>query len=308
MNLSVIGAGGVGGYFGARLAASGNNVSFLCRGDHLKAIKENGLQLKSINGDLQVHDITASDTISDFEKADIILVATKAWQVKEIAPALKHILKVETIVIPLQNGVLAAEELASVLPSHNVVNGLCRIISKIESPGVINHFGINPTIVVGELNKTNSDRLLAVQKLFTEANIKMIVSQDIEAELWKKFISICVSGLLAITRTTYGELRETPETREMMIALMEEIYNLAIAKNVNIKSDFVGKSVSFIDSFPYDSTSSLTRDVLEGKPSEIEYQNGTVVKLAKEIGLDVPINEFVYKCIIPIENRSRKML
>ncbi len=306
MNIVVIGAGGVGGYFGGRLAAAGHKVSFLCRGKHLEAILENGLTVNSINGDLHLKDIKASDKISDFEKADLILVATKAWQVKEIAPELSQILRKETIVIPLQNGVLAAQELAEALPSQNIVNGLCRIISKIDSPGVIKHFGINPTIVVGEINKVKSDRLLEIQRFFTDADIKMNVSDDIEAELWKKFISICVSGLLAITRTTYGELRETPETREMMIGLLEEIYNLAIAKDVKIESDFVSKSVSFIDSFPYNSTSSLTRDVWDGKPSEIEYQNGTVVKFAKELGVKTPINEFVYNCILPMENKSRK--
>jgi 2-dehydropantoate 2-reductase len=129
---------------------------------------------------------------------------------------------------------------------------------------------------------------------------------DIESELWKKFLMICVSGLLAVTRTTYGELRELKETREMMIDLFTEIYTLSQHIGIAMEADFVEKTISIIDSLPYDSTSSLTRDVWEGKPSEIDYQNGTVVKLGEKYGVDVPINRFVYNSILPMEQKARK--
>lgn len=122
----------------------------------------------------------------------------------------------------------------------------------------------------------------------------------------KKFINICVSGLLTVTRSTYGELREIKETRELMIALLEEIYQVSQQMNIHIEQDFVPKTVAFIDSFPYHSTSSLTRDVWEGKPSEIEYQNGTVVRLGEQYSVPTPVNSFVYRCILPMEKRARK--
>lgn len=122
----------------------------------------------------------------------------------------------------------------------------------------------------------------------------------------EKNISICVSGLLAVTRCTYGELRETPETREMMIELISEIYNLSIKIGIKIESDFVQKTIAFIDSFPFDATSSLTRDVWEGKPSEIEYQNGTVYKLGLKYGVSTPVNRFVYFSIINMEKKARR--
>jgi 2-dehydropantoate 2-reductase len=207
--------------------------------------------------------------------------------------------------LPLQNGVLAFEELKEQFPEKNIINGLCRIFSKIESPGVISHFGITPTIVFGENDNSKSKRIQHIKEVFDKSGIDSIISDDISSDVWKKFIPICVSGLLAVTRTTYGELRELKETRQMMIELLKEIYSLSQKIGIKIEPGFLENSISFIDSFPYDSTSSLTRDVLEGKPSEIEYQNGTVVRLGQKYGVDTPINRFVYNCILPMELKAR---
>jgi 2-dehydropantoate 2-reductase len=306
MKIAIIGSGGVGGFFGAKLAKAGNDVTFLARGEHLKAIKEKGISVKSIDGDFEVYPVMACDKIADIGPCDLIIIAVKAWQVKEIAHELKEIVEERTIVLPLENGILAADELAEVLDRQNIIGGLCRIISKIESPGIIKHFGVKPTIVFGELDRSKSERLVGLKNLFGQAGIESKLSGDIRAELWKKFISICVSGLMAVTKTTYGEMRELKETRQMMVDLLSEIYDLSQEIGIMIESEFLPKTIAFIDSFPYDSTSSLTRDVWEGKPSEIEYQNGTVVKLAEEYGLDVPVNRFVYSCILPMEKKARR--
>lgn len=159
----------------------------------------------------------------------------------------------------------------------------------------------------GELDRSQSERLIILKKVFEQAKISCRVSDDIEADLWKKFIAVCVSGLLAVARANYGEIRTIPETREMMISLLQEVYDLAIRIGVHIEDDFVAKTIAFIDTYPADSTSSLTRNVWDGKPSEIEYQNGTVVRLALQYGVDVPVNRFVYHCILPMEQRARLM-
>lgn len=305
MNIAIIGTGGVGGYFGAKLAQAGNMVSFLARGEHLKSININGLKIKSIDGDFTVNDIIASDKISSLPQADLIIIGVKAWQIKEIRADIKAIIKPNTVILPMQNGVMAYEELGEVIDPSHILGGLCRILSKIDSPGVINHFGITPTIVFGEMAGGLSPRVEEINNIFKTAGIQSKPSSDIEAELWKKFIGICVSALLAVTKCTYGELRELPETRKMMIQLLEEIYQLAVAKQINIEEDFIEKTVSFIDTFPHSSSSSLTRDVWQGKPSEIEYQNGTVVRLGKTLGIETPVNEFVYNCILPMELKAR---
>jgi 2-dehydropantoate 2-reductase len=306
MKIAIIGTGGVGGYFGAKFAKSGFDVTFVARGEHLKAIANKGLRIKSIDGDFVVDNLKATDKITDIKAPDLLLIGVKAWQIRAIRDDLQKIIHSNSIIIPLQNGVMAVDELAERIERQNILGGLCRIISKIESPGVINHFGVQPTIVFGELDKSKTNRAQKIQELFKTAGIKSKLSDDIEAEIWKKFIAICVSGLLAVTKTTYGELRELKETRQMMIDLLSEIYFLSKKAGVNIESDFIEKTVSFIDTFPYESTSSLTRDVWEGKPSEIDYQNGTVVRLGEKFGIETPINKFVYNCILPGELKARR--
>lgn len=305
MKIAVVGTGGVGGYFGGRMAHAGYDVTFMARGEHMKAIRKNGLKVNSIKGDFLVYPAKVTDKISDITNADWIILGVKAWQVMDVAKEFKKSLKTGATILPLQNGVLAAEELSAELGRDHVIGGLCRIISKIDAPGVICHLGIEPAILFGELDNASSDRILALREILDKSGIKTTIAKDIQAEIWKKFINICVSGLLAITRSTYGEVRELKETRDLMIELFEEIYAVSQKIGIHIDHEFVGKTIDFVDSFPYDSTSSLTRDVWEGKPSEIEYQNGTVVRLGEKHGVNTPVNRFIYNCILPMERRAR---
>jgi 2-dehydropantoate 2-reductase len=306
MEIAIIGAGGVGGYYGAKMANAGYDVLFVARGENLKAMRANGLQIKSIHGDFSVNPVRVTDKISDLGGADFILLAMKAWQVREVARDLKGIIREDATILPLQNGVMAFDELARELGSAHSINGLCRIFSKIESPGVIAHLGFEPIIIFGEADNKVSDRVETLKEIFDHSGIKSRIAEDIQSELWKKFINICAGGLLAVTRSTYGELREIKETRQMMYKLFEEIYALSQEMGICIESDYLSRTMSFVDSFAHDATSSLTRDVWEGKPSEIEYQNGTVVRLAEQYGVHTPVNKFIYECILPMEKRARR--
>jgi 2-dehydropantoate 2-reductase len=271
MKIAVIGAGGVGGYFGAKLAQAGNEVTFLARNEHLSAMKTNGLTVRSFLGDFRVTDIRATDNIAEISHPDLAILGVKAWQIKEIRDDLKEIIHAKSMILPFQNGVLAAEELMEVMDKSNVLGGLCRIISKIESPGVINHMGAVPEIIFGELDKSVSTRVRELKNVFDKAEIDSKISKDIESELWKKFILICVGGLLAMTKKTFGELREQDKLRQMMIDLLDEIYELAKKVGVRMEPEIVRKTVDFIDTFPLNATFSLTIDVWNGRPSEIEY-------------------------------------
>ncbi len=308
MKVAIIGAGGVGGYFGGRLALAGYDVTFLARGEHLKAIKQNGLTIKSIHSNYKLASVKATDCIKSIGLVDFIILAVKAWQIKDISKNLLDIVHDGTIILPLQNGVLVADELKKNIKEENLIAGLCRIISKIESPGVIKNYGIEPTILLGELDNSKTERLTLVKSMFDKAGINANISDDIISDLWKIFMCICVSGLLAVSNTTYGELRELKETRQLMVELLTEIYTLAQKIGVQIEYGFISEAMDFIDSFPFGSTSSLTRDVWQGKPSEIEYQNGTVVRLADKYGVDVPINRFVYNCILPMNKKAQNRL
>ena len=214
MKIAIIGAGGVGGYFGGKLAHAGYRVTFVARGEHFKAIRENGLKVLSMAGDFVIDRVDVTEEIKNVGKVDLVLVAVKAWQVSEAARQIKDIVDERSTVLPLQNGVMAAQELAAHLDKKNIVGGLCRIISKIEAPGVIRHFGVEPFIAFGELDNKKTDRTARIKALFAEAGIACRVADDIQVELWNKFMAICVSGLLAVTRSTYGPVRDLEGNKE----------------------------------------------------------------------------------------------
>ncbi|MDA3927911.1 MAG: 2-dehydropantoate 2-reductase [Prolixibacteraceae bacterium] len=308
MKIVVIGTGGVGGYFGGRLALSGNNVSFIARGEHLKAIQAKGLKIKSAFGDFSIYPAQVSSSYNAIKNADLVMVASKAGQVKEIAEIIAPLIGDGTMVMPMQNGVLAAKELADFISSKQIIGGLCRVFSKIESPGVISHMGSDPTIIFGELNHEKTERSAWLKYTFDSAGITNIWSENIEVELWKKFLMISSSALLAVSKTNYGELRSLPETRQLLEELYTEIYEVGRAEGVDLPENIVEKTMKAVDNFPADSTSSLTRDIWEGKPSEIEYQNGTVVKLGEKYGVPTPINRFVFNTILPMEKKARNIV
>lgn len=303
MKIGIIGTGGVGGYFGARLATSGNEVKFIARGKHLQAIKENGLRVKSIKGDLHIAPAIVSDNISDLSDCELIIFGVKAWQVKEIAPVLTKTLNKDALILPLQNGVLAVEELMDFFGGNQILGGLCMVFSSIESPGVINHKGLEPSITFGELDKSVKKRIIQLKNTFEKAGINTTLSEDIDAALWRKFILICLSGLGAIANSEYSLIREIPETRQIIIDVLTEVSLVAKAKKVNLENDIVEKSLRIVDAYPAESMSSLARDVLNGKPSEIEYQNGTIIQLGKEMGIETPANKFIYGFIKLLEKK-----
>lgn len=306
MKIAIIGTGGVGGYFGGRLAKAGHEVTFVARGEHLKAMQQKGLQVNSLQGDFMLDNVNATDTIESIGKVDLVMLCQKAWQVKDTAPQLNSLLHESTAVLTLQNGVTVGEELKAFIPANYIVSGLCKIISKIESPGVITHFGVEPTIIFGEQDNAITKRVKEIQAAFEQAQINSFISRDIQSDLWKKFISICISGLMAITKLSYGGVVAHTSTKQLLIELFTEIYTLALKIGVNLTPDYVEKTVQLMESFPYESTTSMARDIWAGKPSEIEYQNGAVVRLAEKYGVEVPVNRFIYYCILPMEEKARK--
>ncbi len=308
MHIVIYGTGGVGGYFGTRLAQAGNDVTFIARGKHLEAIKQNGLQLKSSKGDYLVYPAKARATISEIADIDLILVCVKTWQVVEVAQKIKPVLNENTMVISLLNGVENEDTLCSIIDKKNLLAGLCKIVSKIEDYGIINHLSYEPTIVFGELNNTKTKRALQLEKLFLKAGITTKLADNIQKEIWTKFLYITtVSAVGALTRATIGEMIAMPQIKRMMIQIAEEIVTIAKSKGINFSENIIDKQFQIIETQPYNTTSSLQRDMMEGKPSELEAQNGTIVKLGKELGIPTPVNSFIYYCLLPQENNARRL-
>jgi 2-dehydropantoate 2-reductase len=308
MNIVIYGTGGVGGYFGTRLVQAGNNVTFIARGKHLEAIQQKGLQLKSIKGDYLVKPANVTDTISEVKDIDLVLICVKTWQLAEVAEKIKPVLSENTIVISLLNGVENVAILCKVIAKKHVLGGLCKVISKIEDYGVINHISYEPTIIFGELNNKKTNRALLLGKTFVAAGIKTELAEDIQVAIWTKFLFIStISAIGALTRATLGEMITIPEVKKMMRKTAEEIAAIAKEKGVNLPEETIENQFKIINNQPYDATSSLQRDILDGKPSELEAQNGAIVKMGIELGIPTPVNDFIYYSLLPQEIKARKL-
>lgn len=309
MNIVIYGTGGVGGYFGARLAQAGNTVTFIARGKHLEAIQKNGLQLKSPKGDYLVFPANATANIADVTDIDLILVCIKTWQLEAAAKEINRVLNEKTMVISLLNGVNNAEVLGTVIDKKHVLGGLCKVVSKIEDFGVINHLSFEPIIVFGELDNVKTERAILLEKVFLNAGITTKLAENIQTEIWSKFLFIStISAIGALTRATVGELMASPQLRKMMRQTADEIVAVAKAKGVYLSETMVEQQFKMIASQPFNTTSSLQRDMMEGKPSELEAQTGTVVKMGLELGIPTPVNSFMYDCLLPQEKKARSSL
>ena len=212
--------------------------------------------------------------------------------------------------IPLQNGVEAADQLAAVVGRERVIGGLCRIVAFVSGPGRIRHAGIPPRIEFGERDGRQTERLARLEAAFEKARgLTVGVPSDIEAAVWEKFLFIApVSGVGALTRVPVGVFRAIPETRAMLEAALREVFNLARARGVVLQRDAVAKTLGYLDAMPPEATASMQRDILEGRPSELESQTGTVVRLARAAGIPAPVNETIYRALLPLEQKARGML
>jgi 2-dehydropantoate 2-reductase len=307
MRIAIFGTGGVGGYFGGRLAQAGEDVVFISRGEHLNALRSSGLKVDSIEGDFAIQPVEATDNPAEVGYVDAILVGVKAWQVPEAAEAMQPMVGTETFIVPLQNGVEAPSQLAAVLGQEVVLGGLCRILSSIANPGNIRHMGIAPYVAFGELDKKQSERSERLFEAFSKAEgVKAEISADINADMWKKFLLISAfSGVGAVTQAPIGVVRSQEETRKMLEQVMVEIRNVALARDIALPEKTVDKTMEFFDDLPPGGIASMQRDIYEGRPSELYAQNGAVVRMGQEAGVETPVNAFIYASLLASELRAR---
>lgn len=306
MKIAVAGAGAVGTYFGGRLAAAGEEVVFLSRGAQLDALRTRGLRILSAAGDLQLPEVRAESSAQGFGEADLAIVAVKAWDIPGAIALLAPAVGPRTSVLPLQNGVETAERLASAFGRERVLGGSCRIIAFVESPGVTRHVGMDAIVAIGALSDGQSGSVRAVTEAFRKAGVGVENPPDIVAAIWEKFVFFAAaSGVGAVTRSPVGEYRRVPETRAMLVEAMREVAAVARAGGVRLEDDVVDRMVGLLDALPPGGTSSLQRDIARGKPSELEFVSGAVVRLGRERGVPTPVNAFILASLLPCERKAR---
>ncbi len=293
--------------FGAQLAISGEDVVFIARGDHLAAIREHGLVVETDDGELVVRPASATSDPSEVGPVDVVLLGVKTWQVEGAARAMGPLLGPETFVVPLQNGVEAAGQLDRVLGPDRVVGGLCATFSWIAAPGRIRSLGQVNSLRFGELDRRPSARTERLREAFERAGVRATIPPDIDVSLWEKLlIVVSFGGVGAVTRVPVGVIRAMPETRRLIERGMEEIFAVGRARGVALPDGAVEKGMAFVDSLDPSGTTSLQRDIADGRPSELEAWNGVVVRLGREAGIPTPVHEFLYASLLPLERRARE--
>jgi 2-dehydropantoate 2-reductase len=299
MKVAVIGAGGVGGYFGGLLARAGHDVTFIARGPHLAAIQERGLRVESVNdGTFTVKARALYDTTRAGEQ-ELVLFTVKMYHNAGAIEAARPMIGSSTVVLTLQNGIDNGEQLSQTLGPDHVMIGSVYLEGRIKEPGVVTQGGPGAG-AFGEMQPGITERGQRLLKAFREAGWRMELHENMLGMLWKKFAYLTGSAAVcAASNSAYGEMRSIPETREVIKGAIEEALAVGRARGAPIMEDSLEWAMNSLDNFPAQGLASLAKDFLEGRPVELEGLTGTVVRLGREAGMPTPINDTLYAILKP---------
>jgi|ETNmetMinimDraft_13_1059891.scaffolds.fasta_scaffold29783_2 2-dehydropantoate 2-reductase len=292
MKIVFFGSGGIGGYFGARLAAAGEDVHFIARGSHLEAMKSHGLRVKSPLGDVHIEAPQATDDPATCGPADLVVVGVKLYDTEAAAVAIKPLVGPETTVVSFQNGVFAGDVFSDAFGRDKVIGGSSSIATQIQEPGVILHTGTMASIAFGEWDGEESARTEAFLNACKGAGIDATVFDDINAVIWSKFVFLSsFSGITCRFKQSMGPIREDPEKLALFRQALEETFAVAIAKGVTLKADLVDKRMAFADGLPAEMYASMYHDLVAGKRLELPWLSGAVVDMGRQEGIETPAHQ-----------------
>ncbi|MEW6567140.1 MAG: 2-dehydropantoate 2-reductase [Chloroflexota bacterium] len=305
MRIAVLGAGGVGGVFGGVLSRAGHDVIFLARGPHLAAMQRQGLRVLSPHGDFVIHPAQATDSTSSLAPVEYVIVAVKHHQLRAAAASLGALVAEGTTVVPLSNGIDVHEILAEVIGPQSVIGGLCNIVARIESPGVIRQESRIQRVVIGELDHRPSDRVRRIVNAWREAGVEAIEAEDIHLALWRKFLFIAsFAGVSSLSRANAGQILTCEPARQLLAQAMEEVAALAQRREIGLPATAVQEAMALLESFEPTATSSMQRDVADGRPFELEAFSGAILRLARQHGLPTPVHAALYALLRPALDRA----
>jgi 2-dehydropantoate 2-reductase len=295
MRIAVMGTGGVGGYFGARLAQAGEDVAFVARGRQLEALRAGGLRVESPLGDLHLPEVEVADDPSLLGKVDLVLFGVKLWDTQEAAELVTPLLGENTAVVSFQNGVVKDDILRRTLGGEHVIGGVCYIAATIAEPGLIRHSGSLQKLVFGEYDGTTSPRVQAFHDACVKAGIDVEISDRIEQTIWEKFVFLVgLSGTTSTARSTIGPIRSHPRARAFLRDVMDEVVRVARAQGVPLPADYADDRLAFTDQVPADMTSSMHHDLERGNRLEVAWLSGDVVERGTTLGVPTPCNRAIH--------------
>jgi 2-dehydropantoate 2-reductase len=298
VKIAIMGSGGVGGYFGARLAAAGEDVHFIARGAHLAAMNERGLRVESANGDLMIRPVKATAEPADIGPVDVVMFCVKLWDTGSAAERIGPLVGDGTGVVSFQNGVHAEERLAAMLGAEHVMGGIAQILAAIGEPGVIVHTGATARLEFGELDGRQSGRAAALLAACERAGIDAAIPDDVNAAIWRKFIFITTfSAATCLARSPLGPIRADEAGRELIEALLGEAAAVARAKGIAIAEDLEAQLMGVLDSWPDQATTSMQADLERGNRLEVDWLSGAVARLGAEVGVDTPAHRTAWQAL-----------
>jgi len=298
MKIYIVGSGGVGGYFGGALVKTGNDITFVARGEHYQTIKEKGLTIKSVVGDFDVKPVRVIEKISEIKEPDLVVFAVKTYDTGEVARELTPVVDKNTTIITFQNGVDNDNQIRKHIKNAQIYPGVAYVISTKTQPGLIEQTGGLRKLIFGDRNNPDNPKLKEVERLMKKAEIDAIASDDITRDLWKKFMFIAAfSGMTAICRSSIGKVLSDPLTRSLYERCVKEAIGVAKTMKVNVADDALKTIMTISGNTAPNSKSSLLVDVENNRRNEIETLNGALVRFAKENNVDAPINELIYGAI-----------
>lgn len=299
MRIVVFGAGAVGGYFGGRLAAAGEDVVFLARGRQLEALRRDGLAIASTKGDLHLPKVVATDRPQDIGPADVVLFAVKLYDVPSAAAALTPMIGPATVVITVQNGVEVVDTVSRQIGREHVAGGAAYIIAVVEAPGRIRHTAAD-SLVFGELDGSRSARLSVFEAAGRRALFRATLSETIELDLWTKFVRLATwSGMTTVTRSTIGTIRDDPALMALMSAALDEAIAVGRARGVPLPSSLPEETLTMVRGFPPTAKSSMLEDLEHGRRLELAWLSGAVARMGRELGVPTPIHGFITTVLGP---------
>ena len=300
MRIAVVGAGGVGGAFGAALAKAGADVTFIARGAHLAAMKSKGLRIEGGRGETHLVPTQATDDPASVGPVDFVLFCVKLWDVESAGRHIKSLVGPNTAVIPLQNGIDAPERLVPILGAQAVMGGVAQISASIVGPGVIRQVGTFMRMLFGELDGSTSKRGEALLALCQKAGFDVVLSNQIVTELWMKFILLATNAsVMAVARQPIGKLRDDPDMRRQFVAAYQEVVDVGTARGVKLPADAVDKMLAFNAGAPPTMKPSMALDLERGNRIELPWLGGKVVELGRQLGVPTPTHSFMYAALKP---------
>ena len=302
MKIVMMGSGGVGGFFGGKLAHAGYDVSFVARGAHLAALREHGLAIENAEGgeELRVPRVRATDDPASLGKADLVILSVKLWDTEAAARAIKPLVGPDTAVLSLQNGVRKDEVMRREFGEAAVMGGVCYVATTIVRPGVIGQTGAMQRVVIGEYDGRQSDRARFLHQALRDAGVQAELSSDVRRAIWEKYVFLVgLSGSTTSMRVPIGPVRSHPRSRAFLLQLMSETVATGRAHGVGLPADFAENRLAFADTLPAEMTSSMHHDLQRGNRLEVDWLSGGVVELGQDKGIATPANSAVWAILAP---------